>query len=158
MRGQRVSEMLTVFRVGELRLGIDVRHVREVARAIPLSAPLPSSAGVAGMITLRGEAAAVIDMNALIGAPYDQRDGRARMIAVRHDGATVCLLVDQVEGLRDANNAHLEPPPPVISDLDVWWLDNVLRCDGGDLVGVVNLDRILSKASLSGAVGEAISV
>ncbi len=158
VQDQQASEMLIVFRVGELRLGIDVRHVCEVARAIPLSAPLPGASGVAGMITLRGEAAAVVDVNALIGAPCDQRDGRARMIAVRHDEATVCILVDQIEGLRDVNSADLEPPPPVIADLDVWWLDHVLRCDRGELVGVVNLDRILSEASLAGTGGEAIGV
>lgn len=155
---KQASDMLIVFRVGELRLGIDVRQVREVARAIPLAAPLPNSTGVAGMVTLRGEAAAVIDVNALIGAPCDQRDRRARMIAIGHDGATVCLLVDQIEGLRDVNDTDLEPPPQVIADLDVWWLDFVLRCEQGDLVGVVNLDRILSKASLAGTGGEAIGV
>lgn len=158
VQDQQASEMLIVFQVAELRLGIDVRHVCEVARAIPLSAPLPGSGGVAGMITLRGEAAAVIDVNALIGAPRSQRDQRARMIAVRHDEATICLLVDQIEGLCDVNKADLEPPPPVIADLDVWWLDHVLRCDRGDLVGVVNVDRLLSEASLAGTGREAIGV
>jgi len=158
VQDSQASEMLIVFQVGELRLGIDVRHVREVTRAIPLSAPLMNSGGVAGMVTLRGEAAAVIDMNALIGAPCDVRDRRARMIAVRHDEATVCLLVDRIEGLRDVNKGDLEPPPPVIADLEVWWLDHVLRCDQGDLVGVVNLNRILSKASLAGTGGETIGV
>jgi len=141
-----------------LRLGIDIRRVREVARAIPLSAPLPSAGGVAGMITLRGEAVAVIDLNTLLGAPCGHRDRRARMIAVRHDGAVVCLLVDQIEGLREVHDADLEPPPRVIADVDVWWLDHVMRCDAGDLVGIVNVDRILSKASLARAGGEAVCV
>ena len=55
---QGASGMLIVFRVDELCLGIDVRQVREVARAIPLSAPPSNAGGVAGMITLRGESSA----------------------------------------------------------------------------------------------------
>jgi chemotaxis signal transduction protein len=110
------------------------------------------------MVTLRGKAAAVVDLNILLGAPGEQRDRRARMIAVRNGGATVCLLVDQIEGLRDVNDADLEPPPGIFADVDVWWLDHVMRCDTADLVGVVNLDRMLSKASLAGTEGISVGV
>ncbi len=146
---RRAPEMLIVFRVGELRLGIDVRQVREVARAISLSVPLPNAGGVAGMITLRGESAAVIDFNVVLGVPCERRDREARMIAVHHNGATVCLLVDKIDGLHDVTDADLEPPPPVVADVDIRWLDYVTRSATGKLIGVVNVERILSQVSLA---------
>ena len=155
---RRAPEMLIVFRVGELRLGIDVRQVREVTRAIPLSAPLPNAGGVAGMITLRGESVAVVDLDVVLGVPCEHRDRRARMIAVHHNGAAVCLLVDQIDGLHDVTDADLEPPPPVVADVDIRWLDHVIRSAAGELTGVVNVDRILSQVALAGVEVEAASV
>ncbi len=143
-------EMLIVFGVGELRLGIDVRKVREVTRAIPLSVPLPNAGGVAGMITLRGESTAVVNLSVVLGLPCEQRDRTARMIAVRHSGAAVCLLVDQIDGLHDVTDADLETPPPVVADVDIRWLDYVTRSATGDLIGVVNVDHMLSQVSLVG--------
>jgi purine-binding chemotaxis protein CheW len=155
---QRAPKMLIVFRVGELRLGIDVRQVGEVTRALPLSVPLPNAGGVAGMITLRGKSTAVIDLSVVLGLPCEQRDRRARMIAVHHNGTAVCLLVDQVDGLHDVTDADLEPPPPVVSDVDIRWLDYVARSAAGELIGVVDVDRILSRVSLAGTEVETTSV
>ncbi len=155
---RRVPEMLIVFRVGELRLGIDVRHVREVTRAIPLSAPLPNAGALAWMITLRGESTAVVDLNAVLGVSCEQRDRRARMIAVYHNESTVCLLVDQIDGLHDVTDAGLEPPPPVVADVDIRWLDYVTCSATGELIGVVNVGCILSQVSLAGVEVETASV
>jgi len=143
-------ETLIVFRVGLLWLGIDVRHVREVARAVAPSVPLPDTAGVAGVIVLRGESTAVVDVRRVLGLACEAPDRRARMIAVRHNEATVCLLVDQIEGLRDVSDAHLEAPPSIMVDVDAQWLEYVMRFGNGRLVGVINVERILSKASLEG--------
>lgn len=147
--GQK-PEMIVVFRVGELRLGIDVRQVREIVRAVSPSAPLPDTRGVAGVITLRGESTAVVDLNMVMGITSDRRGRHARMIAAHHGGATVCLLVDQVDGLQDVTNAHLERPPPVIADRDTQWFDYITRCADGELVGVVNVDRLLSSMVVAG--------
>ena len=155
---RRIPEMLILFQMGPLRLGIDVRQVREVVRAIPLSAPFPNAGGVAGMITLRGESVAVVDLNAVLGARCEQRGRRARMIAVRHHGSTVCLLVDQIGGLHHVADADLEPPPPVVADMDIRWLDYVTRSATGGLIGVVNVDRILSLACLANTEMETTSV
>jgi len=155
---RRAPEMLIVFRTGELRLGIDVRDVREVARAIPLSAPLPNADRVAGLITLRGESTAVVDLNAVLEVPCEQRDRQGRMIVVHHNGTAVCLLVDQIDGLHDVTDADLEPPPPVVADVDIRWLDYVTRSTTGGLIGVVNVERMLSQVSLAGMEVETASV
>jgi len=142
--------MLIVFRAGELRLAIDARHVQEVSRVLPLSAPLPNSRGVAGMVTFRGSPTAVIDLNIALNVPCGQRDRCARMIAVRHRGSTVCLLVDQIDGLQNVTAADLERPPSVIADLHGGCLDYVTRSEAGELVGVIDVDRVLSQAGPAG--------
>ena len=72
------------------------------------------------------------------------------MIAVRHGDTSVCLLVDQVDGLHDVTSTDLEPPPPIIAGLDARWLDYVARSTTGQLVGVLNVDRVLSRVALAG--------
>ncbi len=155
---QGLLEMLIVFRAGDLHLGIDVQAVREVTRPVPLSAPLSNARGVIGVIVLRGESVAVIDLNSVIGAAGGQRDRNARLIAVRHDGATVCLLVDEVEGLRDVTAAELESPPAVIADSDAWWLSCITHNAAGELVGVIDLERLLSRIGHARTEASVVSV
>ena len=146
----QVPKTLLVFRAGELCLAVDVRHVREVVRAVPVTAPLANGCGTLGMIILRGESTAVIDLTALLGLPDGQPNRRARMIAVRHGGTTVCLLVDQVDGLCDVAEDDLVPPPPIIAGASADWLDYVTHRPTGELVGVINVEGALSRASLTG--------
>lgn len=82
-RPAEVPPTVLLFRVGSLRLGIDVRRVREVTREIPVEIPLPESDGVAGLLTLRGRTTAVLDMNAILNAPRDAAVRRGRLILLR---------------------------------------------------------------------------
>jgi purine-binding chemotaxis protein CheW len=150
--------MLVLFSVGPLRLGVDVRRVREVARAIPISAPLPEAGGVVGMITLRGESTAVVDLGVVLGLHGDSSERQQRMIAVEHNGASVCLLVDRIEGLLTVDPKDLEEPPAAITDVDVRWLDYMTRSSDGALIGVLNLDRVLSRSCLKQERAETASV
>jgi chemotaxis signal transduction protein len=114
------------------------------------------------MIILRGESTAVIDLTALLGlirTPSASAEyPRARMIAVRHGGTTVCLLVDQVEGLCDVAQDDLVPPPPIIAGANADWLDYVTHRPTGELVGVINVEGALSRASLTSVEGSATCV
>jgi len=79
------------------------------------------------------------------------------MIAVHHEGTVVCLRVDQISCLHEVVEAELDPPPAIFADVSVHWLDYVTRTTGGDLIGVVNVGRLLSQVSLAGIEGGAAS-
>ncbi len=145
---QSLPKQLVLFRVGGLRLGIDTQLVREVTRAIPVSVPLPNAGYITGLITLRGDSTAVIDLGRVLGVPREQEDRQAKMIAVSWNDTTICLLVDRVDGLHDLKDADLEPPPAVVTDMDIRWLDHITRSQSGELIGVIDLDRILSRVSI----------
>lgn len=147
----RRLDTLLVFYVGEVRLGIDVRVVHEVTRPVPLSVPLSSAAGIIGMMTLRGAPVAVIDLGVVIGVADQPSDQRARYIAVDHRGSTLCLLVDRVEGLLDVTEASLEPPPSILQGTADSWIKGVTRSSQGDLVGVIDLDTLLSRLAVTAA-------
>ncbi|MFQ5428720.1 MAG: chemotaxis protein CheW [Phycisphaerae bacterium] len=147
-------QMLVVFRAGDLRLGIDARQVREVTRAIPLSVPLPNARWLAGMITLRGQSTAVVDLNAVLGVPGNERDRQARMISIHRDGDPVCLLVDRVDGLLEVVDAELEPAPEIVADVNIRWIDRLARPETGELIVVINVSRILSQVSLESSEAE----
>ena len=80
------------------------------------------------------------------------------MIAVRHGGKAVCLLVDHVEGLSDVAEDDLVPPPPIVAGTSADWLDYVTHRPTGELVGVINVKGALSRASLTGVEAFATSV
>jgi purine-binding chemotaxis protein CheW len=142
-----VPEELILFWLGGLRFGIDIRKMREVARELPSQIPLVGTGCVIGMITLRGVSTAVVDLAVLLGTARVERTGRKKMLAVEHNGVVVCFLVDQIDGLHDVASGELEPPPPILSDVDVSWLDYVTRTTTGELVCVIDVDRILSQVA-----------
>jgi len=71
------------------------------------------------------------------------------MIAVKHNGATVCLIVDQVDGLHHVCGGKLEQPPPIFGNGHVSWLNYVTWTTDGEMVGVIDVDQILSPVTLA---------
>jgi purine-binding chemotaxis protein CheW len=141
-----VPESLVVFSVGSLRLGVDVRCVSEVTRMIRVSMPLPGNNGVIGMTTLRGESTIVIDVGRTIGLEPTDTGRSTRLIAVHNRDAHACLQVDHVFGLEDINADAVEPASSVLWEGDIQWTNQVVRAANGDLIGILDLHELVSKA------------
>jgi chemotaxis signal transduction protein len=103
---------VVVVRVAGRAYGIPLPAVVEVTRMVALAAPPDGSAGVVGVLDLRGSRVAVVDLAGRLGvapaAPV--LDRRIVVTADPADGdQRVGLLVDHVDGVR--------PPGPPVLDL-----------------------------------------
>jgi purine-binding chemotaxis protein CheW len=112
--GERLK--LLVFRLGLERYAIEVA---EVAETIPLErcVPVPGSLPVfAGVINLRGELRAVVDLTRLLepsGGSSGNRCPASRekcfVLVLRQRGQAIGLKVDRVEELREIGRDELSP-------------------------------------------------
>jgi purine-binding chemotaxis protein CheW len=96
-----------VFRLGPERYAIEVA---EVAEAIPLErcAPVPGSLPVfAGVINLRGELRAVVDLTRLLALSGSSNSGPAFVLLLRQRGQAVGFKVDRIEELREIGREEL---------------------------------------------------
>ena len=144
-RGAGIPDTVLVLRVGELRIGIDVRHVREVTRPLPIAVPLHDSRGLRGLVTLRGRPTAALDLGELLGIAAPAAESRTRLVAIGRDGNTACLLVDDVFGLEDVRADTIAPCPATRDDGSVVRLDHVVRTTGGTLVGLLAIATVLDE-------------
>jgi chemotaxis signal transduction protein len=105
--GERLRVL--VFRLGAERYAIEAG---EVAEAIPLErcAPVPGSLPVfAGVINLRGELRAVVDLARLLALSASSSGDAGFVLVLRQRGQSIGLKVDRIEELRELGRGELSP-------------------------------------------------
>lgn len=106
---------LCTFTVGDLYLGIGVRHVQEVIRSLAMTrVPLAPDA-VRGLINLRGQIVTAIDLRARLGCPPRADDRDPMHVVVRTDDGPVSFMVDEIDDVLDVTAASLERTPETLS-------------------------------------------
>jgi purine-binding chemotaxis protein CheW len=96
--------------------GVDVNAVQEVLRGqtrtrVPLA---PTS--LAGLINLRGQVLAAMDLREVLGLPPRGADAPEPMLVViRVDGEPIALLVDRIGAVVDVHADSFEAPPDTLT-------------------------------------------
>jgi purine-binding chemotaxis protein CheW len=71
---------------------------------------------VAGVANWRGRILALVDLRPLLGADQVALAGAGRLVVASHDGVTLGLLADAVDGVLRVDEETMEPPPVTLSD------------------------------------------
>jgi chemotaxis-related protein WspB len=93
--------LVLTFQIGNDRLALDIRKVREVVPRVQLERPAGSPAWLAGMFVYRGRVVPVLDLHRLAGAGECPPHLSSRIILVPQHGRLLGLLAAQVADLRD---------------------------------------------------------
>ncbi|HLL22581.1 MAG TPA: chemotaxis protein CheW, partial [Kofleriaceae bacterium] len=104
------------FRLGEDELGLELHHVREILRYMPVARVPGSPAWLAGVINVRGKVLPVIDFGVRLGLAPAVVGKRTCIVILDLDlglSATVAmgLLVDSVNRVDDVDTANVQAPP-----------------------------------------------
>ena len=100
-----------VFRLGLDRYAIETKEVVEALR-LERCTPVPGSPPLfAGVITLRGELRAVLDLEHLLAPSNSRNDETGFVLMLRRSGKEIGLKVDHIEELREIRQEDLAPPP-----------------------------------------------
>lgn len=127
---------LVFFRLAGQGFAIPVADVREVVPYCWLERPPRMPAFLQGVLNLGGDAVPVLRLDHLLGLPSAGDPGlEASMLIMRNDAAPLALLVDRVEGVRDASACQLAP----LDDEQSFQ-----GCVGGQLHGPQGAAHLLS--------------
>jgi purine-binding chemotaxis protein CheW len=144
-----------VFELGGLRVGLAAAAVREVHRAVTI-VPLPGAPpAVEGVIDVRGELVAVLDLRTRFGIPPSPVRTSDHLVLARTGGRTVALRVESSPEWLPLPAAEIEPVTAIARGLP--HVAGIARTPGG-LVLIHDLDTFLSgpeAASLDAALGAA---
>ena len=136
--------LVLTFQIGDNRLALDIRRVREVVPRVELKRSLTGPAWLAGLFVYRGQAVPVVDLHRLLGGGECPHHLSSRIILVPRVDAEgteslLGLLAAQVADLREVEPGHataLGDTPglgPALVDRD-----GILR--------LLDLDRLLPPA------------
>jgi chemotaxis-related protein WspB len=139
--------LVLTFQIGDDRLALDVRQVREVVPRVRLQRVAGSPAWLAGVFIYRGSVVPVIDLHRLIGTEECPLRLSSRIILVprRVEGEErlLGLLAAQVADIRELRPQS--QPQPRLTAQGQPDLGPVL-VDGREIVHVVELDRLLPES------------
>jgi purine-binding chemotaxis protein CheW len=109
-RAQTNGRFSTFF-VADLYFGVDVLCVQEVLRFQQMTRVPQAAKVIEGLINLRGQIVAAIDMRQRLGLPPRMGDQMPMNMVVRTEDGAVSLLVDEIGDVLDVDSSTYERPP-----------------------------------------------
>ncbi|MEM1303798.1 MAG: chemotaxis protein CheW [Planctomycetota bacterium] len=144
---QRAAEIgeqqFATFYVGELLLGVDIRHVQEINRQLDIT-PVPNAPPhVRGVINLRGEVATVIDLRTKLGLPKSEATPATRNLIVHSQDEPIGLWVDRIGDILTVAPEQIAPPPANVDGVDGRFFRGVHTMDT-EIVVLLDVDHVLN--------------
>ncbi len=138
-------EMMSVllFRLGDEWYGTDIEGVREILQEYTIT-PLPCvPRHILGVVNVRGEIVSVTDPAMLMGVAGNSAiTPEHPLILVQNGTAITALVVDEAGDIVEAERDSIEAPVATIGRQHAEYISGHIF-DGGRLVGLLNLDRVL---------------
>lgn len=137
------SREMVVFNLGAAKFALftdQVRSIEEMQEIVPVPQSPPY---VSGLINLRGEIIAVLDLRKRLKIP-DAQDGLDLVtMVVEHKGEAVGLVVDRVISVEQPGAEPSPVPESVAGTESGGFYRSVLDLPEGRIM-ILNLDKILS--------------
>jgi purine-binding chemotaxis protein CheW len=126
-------------------LGVPIADVKETIELRPLTrVPLTPNV-IAGLMNLRGEVVAVLDLAALLGLRHAEA-AETRIVVLRRK-KTAGVLVDELTGVRTIREADVVPPPPALPAAGAALLQGVVTLEDHPLL-LLDCQRLLEHETL----------
>jgi chemotaxis signal transduction protein len=126
---------------------LPLSHVREVDR-LPGVTPLPNvPSWLLGAANLHGEIVSVVDLAAFLGLGAARPSRETRLLACRHGGMEVGLMVERVRDIRELPDAAIRPPAGQLRGRVGRYLAGVFTGDGR-LTLVLDVPGLLQSGEL----------
>lgn len=136
------------FHAGEIRLGIDIRHVQEINRLLEVT-PVPgASPCIHGVVNLRGDVVTVLDLHKIFGLPPTETPDACRNVVLRVGGERIGIMVDQVSDILSIRPEELSGRPSNIRNVDRQFIDSVYLHEN-DIIVLLNAEQLIEAINSS---------
>jgi len=136
-------EVLAFTLAGET-YGVETCHVREVCQLKELTAVPCTPPFVAGVMNLRGQILAILDLRKFFDLPGGGLTELNRVIVLRGGDDELGLLADSIDGVRSVPASDLQEGLPTLTGSRERFLKGVT----GQMLAVLDGGRLLSDAGL----------
>ncbi|HYU15492.1 MAG TPA: chemotaxis protein CheW [Candidatus Acidoferrum sp.] len=147
------SAKLVCFLLRGQEYAADIASVVETLAVRPITHVFLTPAWLAGIMNLRGDVVAVLDLSQMLGMAPTILTDDSRIVLARHGGRRAGLLVDGLAELRTASLDRLEPAPATLSPDVARLLAGLITCSPGEVVRVLDLAALFESESLEALGG-----
>lgn len=141
------GKYLTFFTENQL-FGIPISDVVQIV-AIQEITPIPEFPDYAkGIINLRGNIIAVIDMGLRLHKPETQYNERTCIIVTNINDIDIGFIVGAVDEVTEINDDKISPPPKVSHDKANAYLTGVGKMPTGKVVLLMDTSKVLTEDEL----------
>lgn len=145
----RNEEQYVVFLLGREEYGVRIQQVREII-TMPTIRPIPQlSAGLLGLINLRGAVVPVFDLKSRLGLPTDSARPDPKVMIVEVGSQIIGCPVDEVSHVQTIPGDVIELPE-ILGDHDDHF-EGVARVSSG-LIILLDLQQALVTAQVPGSI------
>lgn len=126
----------------------DIGEVVETLAVRPITRVFLTPPWMSGIMNLRGDVVAVLDLARLLGMPPTLITDDSRIVLARHEGRRAGLLVDGLAELRILDLSAVEPPPATLAVEVASLLRGVVTVAGGEVVRLLDLPALFESDKL----------
>lgn len=134
---------LVAFRVGREDFGVDVKKVEGVISMVDITRMPRTPHFVEGIINLRGQIVAVVDLAARLGIEAAERSSATRIVVVEALDVKVGLIVDSPEVINISAEDIEASPTLASSEVNSSFIRGVVKL-GDRLLILLDVDKVLS--------------
>ncbi len=124
------TDKLVCFTLAGQMFGLPIRAVKESVPSRPLTRVPLTPDVVAGLLNLRGDVVAVLDLQKLLQLPSPTREPNQVLILRSPRSATraaAALRVDELVGVREVSPDAVNPPPATLTPETAHYLSGVAQ-------------------------------
>ena len=142
------------FRLRDEEFGVDIDSVREITRVGDITHIPEAPSFIQGVINLRGQIIAVIDLAGRFGlATQEKLSDIARIVVTEVNDQTVGMLVDEVPGVLKIPEENIEPTPELIqSQIRKDYIKGVGKLKNR-LIIFLDLEKVLAPSEVEQLTG-----
>jgi purine-binding chemotaxis protein CheW len=109
---------LVVFKLATEEYAIDIGHVSEIRKMMPITRVPKTPEYYLGVMNLRGSVLPVIDLKQRLDLPNTQKTEDSRIIILRVDDIPFGVTVDAVSEVSIIEKADIEPPSSIDTNVE----------------------------------------
>ena len=140
---------LVVFSLGREEFAVEVTQVREIMRMEEITRMPKSPHFVEGIINLRGQIIAVVELAKRLNIETAEKSGETRIIVVEAEEIKVGMIVDSVSEVLRISEDAVEGSPTLATDISATYLRGVVKQDSR-LIILLDLTKVLSLEEMAG--------
>jgi len=147
--GQEELTKLVCFLLQGQEYAADIFFVKESLKMRPITRVALTPSWLAGIINLRGDVVAVIDLSLFLGMPKTEISSNTRIVIATHEGRRAGLLCDALCDLRNHDLTTLQPSPSTLDEAAASILAGVLTLENDKPLRVLDLGALFESRELA---------